>query len=218
MTQLRLKNPVHALSLILIILYTVGTAGHLIPQTLPLMLILTPWFLYATGFAVALAFLLPDLMSGGRSVLVWTLGVLGVTFFLESLGTHTGLIFGEYTYGQTLGIHAVGVPPVIALNWVLVMCGIIYITERVIKNPILMAAVSGLLAVLYDYILEPTAIRLDYWTWAGGTIPLQNYIAWGLIAFTAALFWPLVKKRMHVLPAVLVGIQFIFFTILLIFL
>jgi hypothetical protein len=39
---------------------------------------------------------------------------------------------------------------------------------------------------MFDWIMEPVAIRLDYWTWAGGDIPMQNYFAWFVIATVSA--------------------------------
>ena len=36
--------------------------------------------------------------------------------------------------------------------------------------------------VLLDLMIEPVAIRLDFWHWQGGAIPTQNYIMWFLVA------------------------------------
>jgi putative membrane protein len=36
--------------------------------------------------------------------------------------------------------------------------------------------------VLLDLMIEPVAIRLDFWHWQGGSIPIQNYIMWFLVA------------------------------------
>jgi putative membrane protein len=42
---------------------------------------------------------------------------------------------------------------------------------------------AAALMVVYDFTLEPAAIHFDMWTWAGGAVPLQNYLAWFVIAF-----------------------------------
>jgi putative membrane protein len=36
--------------------------------------------------------------------------------------------------------------------------------------------------VLLDFMIEPVAIRLDFWHWQSGIIPLQNYLMWFLVA------------------------------------
>lgn len=46
---------------------------------------------------------------------------------------------------------------------------------------------AAALTALYDVTIEPVAIALDYWQWGGGEIPLQNYLAWAIIAFLISL-------------------------------
>ena len=36
--------------------------------------------------------------------------------------------------------------------------------------------------VLLDLMIEPVAIRLDFWHWQAEVIPLQNYLMWFLVA------------------------------------
>ena len=40
---------------------------------------------------------------------------------LNITGANTGLIFGNYTYGNILGMKVLGVPLIIGLNWFIVM-------------------------------------------------------------------------------------------------
>jgi putative membrane protein len=44
-----------------------------------------------------------------------------------------------------------------------------------------------LILLSLDFLIEPIAIRFDYWSWSGGEIPLQNYLGWYL--FSYLLFW-----------------------------
>ena len=48
--------------------------------------------------------------------------------------------------------------------------------------------------VLLDVMIEPVAIRLDFWHWQAGDIPTQNYLMW----FVVALFmnWVLSFNRL----------------------
>ncbi|MFT4749615.1 MAG: hypothetical protein ACI819_000039 [Neolewinella sp.] len=74
---------------------------------------------------------------------------------------------------------------------------------------------AALLTALYDVIIEPVAIALDYWQWGGGEIPLQNYLAWAAIAFLISLPLYVFKIRFRS-PVLLVYFfaQLFFFVVL----
>lgn len=63
--------------------------------------------------------------------------------------------------------------------------------------------------------MEPVAVYLDYWIWAGPGIPVQNYLAWFFIALVVSAVAQLTSIRLnsHLLRYYLI-IQFIFFLIL----
>lgn len=177
--------------LVLAILFSVGVVGHAFDQSLPLMITLTPWFLLLTsGLVIA-----PAIAVGGRRFVVWAAVTYAFTFLAEAVGVATGAVFGEYVYGPTLGLAWFGVPVIIAFNWVMVVHGAGCIATRLLpadapwRRPAYIL-LTGVLATGFDYVLEPVAIRLDYWTWAGRDIPLQNYLAWFVIALLAAAFHP----------------------------
>ena len=48
------------------------------------------------------------------------------------------------------------------------------------------AFLTALLMVCFDLLMEPAAIKLDYWTWISGHIPLQNYLVWFGLGFIFA--------------------------------
>ncbi|MGD9939847.1 MAG: carotenoid biosynthesis protein [Clostridia bacterium] len=165
-------------AVVMVILYIVGTVAHLYQPTLGLMTAMTPWFLLVCGLAV----IWPSIRTGGKRFLIWGVTVYVLTFFLEALGVATGLVFGEYRYGPTLGLAAFGVPLVIAFNWAVVVYGAVRMARRRKRSDFMVAVMTGAIATMFDWIMEPVAIRLDYWNWAGGHIPLQNYLAWFVIA------------------------------------
>ncbi len=75
--------------------------------------------------------------------------------------------------------------------------------------------VAAILTALYDVSIEPVAIALDYWQWGGGEIPLQNYLAWAIIAFLISL--PLYVFRIRFRSPVLLvyfWAQLFFFVVL----
>lgn len=167
---------------IMIILFSVGSVGHVLGATRDLMLFLTPLFLLSMGMLV----LLPDVLNRRYRLFAWVLVTYVITFALEAVGVATGAVFGEYSYGSTLGPELFEVPVVIGFNWVVVIMGSYELVSRFLRNRFAGAVAAGFTAMLFDVVLEPVAMELDYWDWAGGTIPVQNYIAWFVIAAVMA--------------------------------
>jgi putative membrane protein len=202
----------------MVVMFAVGFVGHSLPATLPWMLALTPWFLFSFG---ALA-ILPVALEGQAPFYIWAGTVLVATFVLEAAGTATGRIFGPYTYGSTLGPKLLRVPVVIAFNWVLVILGALILARRVTRSPVAAAFLGAGFAAGFDFLLEPSAMRLGYWSWAGvaspAGIPVQNYAAWFLIALAAGLPFGLLRipARSRV-PVAYFLIQAVFFAALLVF-
>lgn len=187
-------RPGAALAAVLAVLYAVGLLGHALPATRGLMLALTPWFLAATG-AAALALAWPA--AGGRRLALWTAAAYAATLGLEIAGVATGAVFGAYRYGGVLGVQVAGVPLVIGLNWVLVILGLAGCLARLPGGRWWSAPVVGLLAAGFDWIMEPVAVRLDYWAWAAADIPLRNYAAWFAIALAAAAAFAALGVRLR---------------------
>ena len=199
------------LALIMIPFYLVGLAGHIVGPTRPLILRISPYFLLVFG-GLALA---PAARERRPGLWIWAAGTLVVSFTVEAVGTATGVPFGPYTYGTVLGVHLLRVPVVIALNWVIVILGAVILSRRITSHPLTAALIAGAAATLFDFIMEPVAVALSYWTWHAPSIPIQNYAAWFGIAFAAALLYNLsgatVKSR---LPMYYLGIQSVFFLVL----
>ncbi len=163
----------------LAVVYAVGCVGHMIPAVRPFMFALTPLVLLGSGIVI----LLPAIIRKEWRVLAWVGAAGAVTFILEAVGVATGRVFGSYRYGDVLGPKFFGVPFVISFNWVIVLYGGISSALLITKNRIIALFIATLLPVLLDLILEPVAMSFTYWHWENGTIPLQNYIAWGIISF-----------------------------------
>ena len=200
--------------LFLIIMFSVGVIGHIIPNVKPLMIFLTPFTLLLTG-SVTLYF---SFQKGNTKLVVWGIIVYTITFSLEVIGVKTGYIFGSYYYGDVLGLKLFDVPMIIGFNWVVIILGAIGIASRIHKSAFQIALLTGTFAVLFDLMLEPVAIKLGYWKWDNGFIPLQNYYAWFGIAFFASLFGS--KLKLDLEDSLFIYyflIQFTFFILLSIF-
>jgi putative membrane protein len=160
------------------------------------------FFVQSTPFNLLLSFFL----------LIWThpeknksfyffIGIVFIVGFLsEVVGVNTGLLFGDYHYSKILGIQLFQVPILIAVNWfIIIYCSGIgthvllnKVINRVAKDynepSLKLKAMSVIfdgasLAVLFDWLMEPVAIKLGFWTWGGdGSVPFYNYFCWLLIS------------------------------------
>ena len=66
-----------------------------------------------------------------------------------------------------------------------------------------------------DYLIEPVAIKLDFWFWKEGLIPAQNYVAWFIVAFILLLLYHIwIKQNQNRIAIILFSIQVVFFGLL----
>ena len=197
-----------------IIFYTVGVFGIVIPLTRNLFFNLTPLALLLSVTAV-LIFHKPQFEI--KTVILFT-SIYILTFIIETAGVKTGLIFGNYTYGNGLGIKVLDTPLLIGINWVLLVYCTAVIVERLHSSTLIKPVLSSLLMVLYDVIMEQIAPQLDMWDFKGDTVPLRNYIAWFILAL---LFHSILKiagiQTINRLAPFIFYCQTIFFIALMIF-
>lgn len=123
---------------------------------------------------------------------------------VEMVGTNTGFLFGDYQYGDVLGPSINHVPWIIGMNWVLVIYGCGSTMQVILQKwgtsiglsdrmTVFSLVIDGaLLAVVFDWIMEPVAIELDYWSWSGA-IPFFNYLCWFLISIPLLILFSLVR-------------------------
>ena len=151
----------------------------------------------------------------------------------EIIGVNTGLLFGQYQYGPVLGPKILGVPWLIGLNWfVIVYCSgslLIHIVELMksqLNIPLTAATSTSMvliggaaLATFFDFILEPVAVKLNFWTWNSGDIPLFNYLCWFVVsAVLLRINLQLKQVNAQVFASSLLIIQAAFFLMLNLFL
>lgn len=198
----------------LYLIYTVGVIGHLTNALLDYMKLLTPLTLLLTGGVV----LFSTIQNSKNNFIIWAIVTYIITFSLEVIGVKSGIIFGPYWYGETLGTKFLNVPLIIGFNWMMVILGAILLTEKILDNKIFVTITASLLATIFDFFLEPTAIKLGYWHWSDIYVPLQNYFAWFIISllFTVLYFKMEIKVKTD-LPIRFFLTQFIFFLILFVF-
>ena len=133
-------------------------------------------------------------------------------YFVEVAGVASGQVFGQYAYGDGLGAKIWAVPPVIGVNWLTLSycCGSVCNRLAVPVWGKVMAA--SLLMVGLDVLIEPVAVDLDFWTWFGQSVPMQNYVGWWLVSAVLFSVWyalPFAKENR--MAKWLLSFQFLFF-------
>ena len=110
-------------------------------------------------------------------IVIYLIGVLA-----EVLGVRYNIIFGNYYYGNSLGPQVLEVPLIIGFNWLTLSFATYGVSSYLFKNKTVITVFASILMVLTDYIIEPMAGALDFWYWAGGKIPIQNYVGWFFVS------------------------------------
>jgi len=193
-----------------IVFYAVGVAGMLIPITSPLFKTLIPFAILISLFAV---WIFHEKYSAKTFLAFAFIYILG--FLAELAGVNTGVIFGQYNYGTSLGIQVYHTPLIIGINWFL----LVYLSAAVVDHfkihTTLKIVAASIIMVAYDFIVEHVAASLGMWEFRGNEVPLKNYIAWFglslLFHFILKLFK--IKTTNKIAPVILLC-QFGFFAIL----
>jgi len=191
------------------------------------------FFIRATPFNLLLSFVLLIWTQNEKNTrfLFFLLACFIAGFAAEVIGVNTGMLFGNYTYGDVLGFKLKSVPLLIGVNWFIIIycCGIsihtllMKLISRMAagtgKPPYSLKALSVIvdgatMAVFFDWLMEPVAIRLGYWSWAG-PIPIFNYLCWfGVSLLLLTIFHFIKFDKRNKFAVNLLLIQLMFFLLL----
>jgi putative membrane protein len=112
------------------------------------LLLILGMFLYANN-DFSLSFL--------KTILV----VFIIGYFIEVLGVRFKFIFGEYYYGETLGLKILNTPLIMGVNWLTLSVSTFGIAAYIFKPKILIVIAASVLMVLTDMLIEPISASLD---------------------------------------------------------
>ena len=199
------------LTSIVILFNLVGLIGFAVPALQPVFLKLVPWHLLLMGIVAIIS----HERFSEKFLLFFILTYL-VTFFAEWAGVHSNWFFGDYSYGRTLGLKLWGIPLIMGINWfLLIYCAGVVMQYSRVKSIVARIMIGALLLALLDVLIEPIAIKFDYWHWAGNVIPLKNYLCWfGLSAFMLFVFEKFAFRKQSIVAPVLLLMQLVFFGVL----
>ena len=162
---------------IVVLFHLVGSIGLAIPST-------KSYFLSLSSYNLLLSFLVVLLAPGLKSskFYLFILFVFLTGYSVEWIGVHTHCLFGNYTYGENLGLKLSGIPFIIGINWVVLILVTHSISLKFLNHRIFTPVLAAIFMVGLDFLIEPVAIKSDYWSWQGNHIPVFNYVCWFLIS------------------------------------
>jgi putative membrane protein len=195
---------------ILIIFHMVGLVGILLPNFKDLILSLSFLNLLLAFVVILLG---EDESKPILMKFLLVAFVIGLT--VELIGVHTGLLFGDYKYGLNLGPKLWDVPLVIGINWGVLTVTAASVTHSLKLPHTLKIILNAFILVIFDFVMEPVAMKSDFWSWNNNSIPFFNYVCWFFIAVILQLiYFAMRKPNSNKVFNALFFIQFIFFIIL----
>lgn len=126
---------------------------------------------------------------GPRRALLSILALSAFAYAIETTGVVTGLPYGEFSYGDALGPKAFGlVPYLLPVSYLPLVLGAVGASGA--GRPLSWALRSAVVLVAIDAVLDPGAVRLGFWEYAGGGpyfgVPVSNFFGWLLSGALAA--------------------------------
>lgn len=196
---------------VIILFHLVGLIGFIIPSSTVLFITLVPWHLLLMLGVIFYSYNRLD----GR-FLLFALIIFIAGFMAEYIGVHTGWLFGHYSYGGTLGTKLFDIPLLIGINWfLLIYAAGVSLQRSRLKNVWVRIFTGAIVLTMLDVLIEPIAIRFDYWHWLDGGIPLKNYVCWFVLSVLLLFIFEQLKfKRQNIVGPALLIAQFVFFAVL----
>lgn len=189
------------------------------------------WFVQNTSLNLLLMLALLIWVQEDKGWRFWFFAILAFAtgMITEMIGVNTGLLFGNYAYGDVMGVKWNGVPLLIGVNWFVVVfsAGTImqlmhdWVRNRVgpdawsessIWQTVSLLLDGALLATFFDWIMEPVAMKLGFWNWKDAQIPFYNYVCWFVISLLLLVAFRYLKpERNNQFALHLLIIQALFF-------
>ena len=178
------------------------------------------FFLSSTPYVLTITlFLLIVNNSINKKFLIRLFLIFLLGFTVEIIGVNFSIFFGEYRYGNNLGIKIFDVPIVIGFNWVLLIVLTGNFADRIFPKSILRKVLFGsTIMILLDLLIEISAPKLDYWEFAVNPVPLSNYLWWFIFSILFHFIYQSNIKKEYIVSTNILIIHFLFFGLLALFL
>lgn len=196
-------------TIILVVVHLAGIIG-LQTEHKDLFLICTP-----LNLLLSISLLFWNHTEFNKSFFIFSILTFLVGYFIEVVGIKTGMIFGHYSYGKTLGFKLLDVPVIIGINWLMLIYIIGVICNRFNFSSLIKSISGAALLTTLDFFIEVVAIKYNFWKWANYTPPIQNFVAWFIVSFLLLLLFNSMNfSKNNKLAQGLFIIQLVFFVTL----
>jgi uncharacterized membrane protein len=131
---------------------------------------------------------------GGRGLWCCVVAAaIGLT--AEVVGVHTGVPFGHYAYGDSLGPTIAGVPAVVALAWTMMAWPAALVARLLVGSTAARVLVGTWALASWDLLLDPQMVAAGHWRWAAPrphlpgveTVPLTDLAGWIVVSMVISL-------------------------------
>ncbi|TAH03887.1 MAG: carotenoid biosynthesis protein [Sphingobacteriales bacterium] len=200
--------------LLIVLFHIIGCLGLSFNETRPFFLGLVPFHILLMSGILFANFAKAPNKTIYAAIIVFVAG-----YIIEVIGVKTGVIFGKYYYGNTLGFKVLSVPLIIGLNWFVVIFSVGGVLRSLLKSSkVLRTIIGAFILVGLDYLIEPVAVKFDYWSWENNIIPFQNYVGWFFVSLVMMAFYNYYDfKKTNTVYKTLFYAQLLFFIALNIF-
>jgi len=176
----------------------VASAEGVLPEPLAF----NPWLLLFGVLVMRSPLIAGVLPVFDRRSVAGVAALVAYTYAVEVVGVATGVPYGEFEYGVSLGPMFAGVPialPVFFIPLVInayLLC-LLLLGDRASSLGVRLGVVIPAVVAM-DVVLDPAAVSLGFWSFADGAfygVPLSNYAGWVLSATVAVLLLDLSFDR-----------------------
>ncbi len=202
-------SPFFISTTVIVITHLVGIVGFL-----------SPWrehFITITPFhlLISAGLLLYNHSDKTRRFFLTISGLIAAGYLVELAGIQTGVVFGSYEYQRALGPKLFDTPPMIGVNWMMLIVAFGSVLSR-FNVPLLIKAMLGALCmVALDFLIEPIAMAFEFWNWEINAVPTHNYLGWLVTAFLMfAVYFQIPFKKENPIGWILLLMQIVFFGLL----
>lgn len=145
--------------ILLMIIYMASLVGFTTPHQ-------QAWYLYYTPYFILLnAFLLFVYhKEWNKSMVYFGAATLLLSFSIETLAIQTNNIYGNYSFGKTLGFSLLGVPLVLPIYYLVNSLSTACIVDKFpLKNIWLQSSMGALMMIVLTGFIHQVASPLDFW-------------------------------------------------------
>lgn len=140
---------------------------------------------------------------GPRWAALLVLVTAGTGLVAESVGTRTGVPFGDYDYTGSLGWQVLSVPVVVPMAWTMMAYPCLLVGQRLASSRVVAALTGGWALAAWDLFLDPQMVEAGHWVWrdvqvswpGSPDVPVSNSIGWLLVGVLMVAALQLLPRR-----------------------